>query len=564
MVHILGKIMTKLKRKLLYFCTIALFIGTTHITILEASEVEYQEKASDIIMYSLQSQTQQTFLNDLYKQLFFVPAWMHENSISAAAKDLFAYIKNDMTLDKNGRLYQNTLRFEKEAKAVYSKKSSIKEKIALEFKISQLYEAYTNYAYLGSINWGAFNARISNLMVNDVSTEWILHRPNIDAISILENAALGTSLKKQLKAKIPKKYHYQALQKELIKYREIASRGGWKKIALKGSLKPGTSREAVLAVRERLRITGDYIPCKGSSEGLKYNKCLQKAVKHFQRRNGLTADGEIGSGTLSVLNKTVEERITTLRLNLDRIKWLKQRNEQRRIIINIPDFMLYFEENGALIKKIKVIVGKPHNPTPIFSNRVKTIVLNPYWNLPKSIIQKEMIPKLLKNPNAMKKKGIEIRDGWGKGAKLINPKTVDWASYRYAKHVPFRFAQVPGPRNALGKIKFLFPNKFAVYMHDTPTKSLFHKSKRAFSHGCIRLQKPRELLKTFSTFNSNVDYKKSQKILKGKEKTFFSLKEQVPVDVIYLTAWVDYDGKLQFRNDIYGYDKMQLKSFRKW
>jgi len=401
-------------------------------------------------------------------------------------------------------------------------------------------------------------------MVNDVSTEWILHRPSIDAISMLENAALGASLKKQLNATIPNKYHYKALQKELSKYTKIANKGAWPKIILKGVLKLGQSREGVMDLRQRLRITGDYIPCKGSSEGRMYNKCLQKAVKHFQRRNGLRADGEIGLGTLAVLNKTVQERITTLRLNLDRIKWLKQRKEQRRIIINIPDFMLYFEENDTLLEKIKVIVGKPHNPTPIFSNTVKTIVLNPYWNLPKSIIQKEMIPKLLKNPNAMKKKGIEIRDGWGKDAKLVNPKSVDWASYRYAKHVPFRFAQVPGPRNALGKIKFLFPNKFSVYMHDTPTKSLFNKTKRAFSHGCVRLQKPRELLKVFSKFNSNVDYKKSQQILKGKDKTYFSLKKQVPVDVIYLTAWVDYDGKLQFRNDIYGYDKMQLKSFRKW
>jgi murein L,D-transpeptidase YcbB/YkuD len=175
-----------------------------------------------------------------------------------------------------------------------------------------------------------------------------------------------------------------------------------------------------------------------------------------------------------------------------------------------------------------------------------------------------MIPKLLKDINAMTKQGIEIRDGWSKNAKLVNPKTIDWAEYRYAKHMPFRFAQVPGPRNALGKVKFLFPNKFAVYMHDTPMKSLFKKNKRAFSHGCIRLHKPRELLKTFASFNTNVDFKKSQKILKGKEKTYFELKEQVPVDVVYLTSWVDYKGKLQFRNDIYGYDRMQLKSFRKW
>jgi len=550
--------------KPIYFCTIIFFTSLFHPTVVSASEIEYQERASDIIMNSLQAQKKLTFLNNLYKQLFFVPAWMHEKSISTAGKDLFEHIKQDITLDKVGGLYLSTLRFEKEANVIYTQNGSIKEKIELEFKISQLYEAYTNYAYLGGINWGAFNARISNLMVNDVSTEWVLHRPNINALNMLENAALGTSLKKELELKIPNKYHYKALQKELARYRELANQGGWPKIKLKGVLKKGKSRKAVTALRERLRITGDYVPCKGSTEGLMYNKCLQKAVKHFQIRNGLTPDAEIGAGTLKVLNKTVDERITTILLNLDRIKWLREKKDSLKIVINIPDFMLYFEEDGKLIQKIKTVVGRPKNPTPIFSNTVKTIVLNPYWNLPKSIIQKEMIPKLLKNPNAMAKKGIEIRDGWGKNAKLINPRKIDWASYRYSKRVPFRFAQLPGARNALGKIKFLFPNKFAVYMHDTPSKSLFHKTKRAFSHGCIRLQKPRELLKTFSNFNSNVDFIKSKKILKGKNKTYYTLKQQVPIDVIYLTAWIDYNGKLQFRNDIYGYDKMQLKSFRKW
>jgi len=175
-----------------------------------------------------------------------------------------------------------------------------------------------------------------------------------------------------------------------------------------------------------------------------------------------------------------------------------------------------------------------------------------------------MIPKLLKNPDAMRKQGIEIHTGWGKDAQKISGDSIDWSEYRYSESVPFRFAQVPGTRNALGKVKFLFPNKYAVYMHDTPTKHLFSKNKRAFSHGCIRLQKPRELLETFSTFNDNVDFQKSQKILKGKNKRYMSLKNTVPVDVVYLTSWVDYDGKLQFRNDIYNYDKMQLKSFRKW
>ena len=555
--------MIKLRKKIHALCFGTLFVACIHSTLL-ADDLGYQDKASEIIMHSLQTQKQRTFLNALYRKLFFVPAWVHEKSLSPAAKDLYETIENDKTIDPDGRLYQNNLRFKKEAKEIYTLHKNIVSKINLEFKISQLYEAYTNYAYMGSINWGAFNARISNLMVNDVSTEWVLHRPNVDALAMLENAALGASLKKEMVQAIPTQYQYKKLQKALTRYLKIKASGGWQKVAFKSTLKAGKSHANVPLLRERLRITGDYVSCKESSEGLLYDKCLQKAVKKFQKRNGLGQDGAVGSGTLRVLNKTVDKRITTLRLNLDRIKWLKKCGEKRHVVINIPAFMLSFEEDGKLRQQIKTIVGRPNHPTPIFSNRVKAIVLNPYWNLPTSIIQKEMIPKLLEDPYALQKKGINIYTSWGKDAKIIDPAEVDWRQYRYTKHVPFRFAQEPGKRNALGKIKFLFPNKYAVYMHDTPAKSLFRKTKRAFSHGCIRLHKPRELLKTFAHFNKNVDFKKSKKILKGKNQKYFSLKAQVPVDVIYLTAWIDYDGRLQFRNDIYGYDKMQLKSFRRW
>lgn len=531
---------------------------------LKASELAYQEKASEIIMNSLQSQPKKSFLTRAYKQIFFIPAWMHEKKLSTAANDLFTHIRNDGTLDKMGKLYQDSLLLKSMAEEIYAKNGTISEKIDLEFKISQLYEGYTNYAYLGSINWGAFNARIANLMVNDVNTEWVLHRPDVDALAMLEHAVLGGSLATGLQNAVPKGYRYQALQKELVKYRELKDAGGWQPVVLQGTLKPNKSQEGVASLRERLRVTGDYVSCAEGTEGLKYDTCLQKAVKAFQKRNGLAVDGEVGPGTLKALNITVDERITTILLNLDRIKWLKHRNTKRNVIINIPDFMLYFEEDGKLRKQIKTVVGTPKNPTPIFSNTVKTVVLNPYWNLPKSIIQKEMIPKLLRNPNAMAKKGIEIRSGWGKNAKKVDASSVDWSQYMYSKSVPYRFAQIPGKRNALGKVKFLFPNKYAVYMHDTPHKSLFNRSKRAFSHGCIRLHEPRELLKTIASFNSNLDFEKSQEILKGKNNTYYSLKEKIPVDVIYLTSWVDYDGKLQFRNDVYNYDKMQLKSFRKW
>ena len=375
---------------------------------------------------------------------------------------------------------------------------------------------------------------------------------------------LGKDMYKMLHNAIPTAYHYRALRKALIRYLKIKQSGQWHKLALKGSLRPGGHAQGVSDLREYLKATGDYHACDKSSEGDTYDACLVKAVKHFQKRHGLSPDGVLGSGTLRILNTPIEQRITKLRLNLDRIKWLNPRQPHHHIIINIPFFRLYFEEDGKVIDTMKVITGKPNHPTPIFSDEVEMIVLNPYWNVPTSIIQKEMIPKLLNNPHAMKRKGIEIYKGWGSNAKKIDPSTVDWGQYLYSKTVPYRFAQTPGHRNALGKIKFLFPNRFSVYMHDTPTKPLFRRTRRAFSHGCVRLEKPQHLLKTFASFEHNISLKHAQKVLKGKESTTLALKEKVPVDIIYLTAWVDYKGELQFRDDVYHYDKMQLHSYKRW
>jgi len=558
--------MLKIKRQLqIYFSVMTLvLLFSLQTTVLKANELAYQERASDIILNSIQSEPEKSFLRKLYKELLFTPLWMREKSLSPAAKELFAYIQNDSTLNKKGKLYRDSSILKKMAENTYAEKRNIYAKVSLEFKISQLYKGYIDYAYFGSINWGAFQARISNLKVNDVSTEWVLHRPDIDPVKVAANAAFGISLKKQLDLNIPSAYHYKALQKALQKYMKIREEGGWEPVYLSKKLKPGRRDRGVYSLRERLRATGDYTPCNASDEEDRYDLCLQKAVKHFQKRNGLKTDGVVGPVTVKVLNQSVNERITKIRLNLDRLKWLNERTSHRHIIINIPDFQLYFEEDGKLIQTMRVVTGKPNHPTPIFSDLVEFIVLNPYWNIPKSIIQKEMIPQLMRNPNAMARQGIEIYTGWGKDAEKISGGSVNWSQYRYSKTMPFRFAQVPGYRNALGKVKFLFPNKFSVYMHDTPSKHLFKREKRAFSHGCIRLQKPRELMRTFSTFNDNLDFDDAQKILKGKKKTYVNLKEKVPIDVVYLTAWIDYDGNLQFRDDVYHYDEMQLKSFRKW
>jgi murein L,D-transpeptidase YcbB/YkuD len=263
------------------------------------------------------------------------------------------------------------------------------------------------------------------------------------------------------------------------------------------------------------------------------------------------------------MNISVDWKIKKLLLNLDRIKRLPDQPEDRYIVVNIPEFRLYYRENGKDKLSMRVIVGDKKHHTPIFSNRISYIVLNPYWIMPDSIVQKEMIPNILKNPNYLADRGYEVRTSYSTKAPTIDTSKIDWEKVlRYGQTKKYKFMQPPGPKNALGKIKFKFPNQFAVYLHDTPTKKLFKKGIRAFSHGCIRISQPNALLSIFASIDPAISYNRSQQILRGKTKTQLNLTQTVPVHIVYLTAWVHSDGLLHYSTDVYNYDSKQKRAIQ--
>ena len=230
-------------------------------------------------------------------------------------------------------------------------------------------------------------------------------------------------------------------------------------------------------------------------------------------------------------------------------------------MVNIPDFRLYYRENGRNALTMRVIVGDKTHHTPIFSNKVTYIVLNPYWLIPDSIVKKEMIPGILKNPNFLEERGYEVRKNYRLKRPPIDTSKIDWARVlRTGQTKKYKFMQPPGSRNALGKIKFKFPNQFAVYLHDTPTKKLFNKYPRAFSHGCIRIAEPKALLATFAKHERSVNYNRSKQVLRGKRKKQLNLASPVPVHIIYLTARVKSDGLVHYLPDVYAYDAKQSRS----
>ena len=346
--------------------------------------------------------------------------------------------------------------------------------------------------------------------------------------------------------------------KELKRLKRVQAQGGWGKTPASSQLRYGKSGAVVKKLKQRLQKEGDYT-CKELTS--RYDQCLKKAVKHFQKRHGLYASGSVNKYTRAKLNLSVNWKIKKLLLNIDRIKRLPNQPEDRYIMVNIPDFRLYYKENGKQKLTMRVIVGDKKHHTPIFSNKISFIVLNPYWLIPDSIVQKELIPKMLKNPNYLKERGYEVRKDYKFSRPPMDTSNIDWAKVAHnGQTKKYKFMQPPGKKNALGKIKFKFPNRYAVYLHDTPTKKLFNKGRRAFSHGCIRIAEPKALLATFAKHESSVNYTQAKRILRGKEKTQLNLSQKVPVHIVYLTAWINTDGLLHYRPDIYNYDSKQHRS----
>ena len=481
-----------------------------------------------------------------------VSIWLNGSSLSNLSKELIAHIKKDKTV-------ANDLSFYKLYKSVLD---DIKSGKPSSKKINKLYYSYMNYLIKGQINWNSFKRSIYRLRKKyDYSVGWETTPPPYSAKSILKNAVAAGSFNNIFAKVEPKRFKYKQLKKYLIKFIDIKNSGGWGSAGSK-TIKVGSSSKFVPNIRKHLKLVGDLGNCDSEMDSLVYDSCMAKAVKRFRLRHGLGASSTIDKATRRELSKPVSYYIKKIRLNMDRIKWIKREEARVRIELNIPAFRLYVYDGKDLVTTMRVVTGKPNHPTPVFSDVMTSIVVNPYWRIPESIVRKEMLKKLVKNPYYYEKRGKYLYSGWGAKSKKIDPATVNWKKYLgNKKHIPYHFMQEPGNRNALGRIKFLFPNKYAVYIHDTPSKRLFFRQTRAFSHGCMRIQKPRELLKALSLYNKNVHVNSLMKKLGTTDNTHIGLSRKIPIDIVYLTSFVDDYGNLHFRNDIYGYDRLQLKSY---
>lgn len=346
---------------------------------------------------------------------------------------------------------------------------------------------------------------------------------------------------------------YEDLQEKLREYRDIAEKGGWPTIPVGPTLKRGSRDERVVLLRTRLSLTGDLEEESKGGRVDVFDHAVEEGVKRFQRRHGLKADGKVSKETLVMLNVPVEARIRQIALNLDRLRWLPDELGESHVLVNIADFRLDLFEKKHSVLSMKIIVGKKDQPSCMLSGKIAYLELNPFWKIPDSIAVKEILPQIKKNPEYLTEKKIKVLYDWNDMAKEIDPNTVDWSRVR--EHTfRFKLRQEPGGLNPLGRVKFIFPNECEIYLHDTPGRSLFGRDTRDFSHGCIRIEKPIDLAVYLLGKRENWTRKKVlAEIAKGKRQVIY-LKEPFDVHIGYFTAWVDRQGILQFRKDVYRLD----------
>jgi len=394
-----------------------------------------------------------------------------------------------------------------------------------------------------------------------LESEWFAKRSDVDVSAVLEQALKKKQIKDALMRLRPEHGSYARLREALARYRELSSKGEWPRVSAGTFLKKDSTSGRVVELRKRLAASGD-LDADGAKGGGLFDEILEQSVINFQKRHGLKTDGVAGPVTLRALNVPLKQRVRQIELNMERLRWVLGNIDQSSIVINIADFSLHVIENGKSILSMEVVVGKPYQRTPVFTAKMTYVVINPSWNIPDSIARKEILKKIKKDPHYLAEQNIKVLRGWGSHEEEINQEAVDWAKIT-PDSLKYRFRQEPGPLNPLGRIKFMFPNRFDVYLHDTPSKRLFSENVRTFSHGCTRIEKPIELGEyVLRDIPGWTRAKLLAAIEKGTEQKVL-LPYPLNVHFLYLTAWVDEGGVLQFRNDIYGRDKILDEALRR-
>lgn len=402
--------------------------------------------------------------------------------------------------------------------------------------------------YINNLVYGLQNGK-------KIYPDWPIANKKVDILDVADKISHTDDVTQALLNVGPKYPGYAKLREKLADYYRVAAIGGWETIPDGDTLQKGSKGDRVHLLQKRLYISGELDSIEDPGE---FDSDLEKAVMQYQQNNGIDEDGAVGPQTLRALNVPVGSRIRQIELNMDRMRFLSDTHPARYVVVNVPDYSLETIEDGKIKLLSAVVVGKPDHKTCILNSDISTIELNPFWNIPSSIASKEMLPEIKANPKYLADNDIKVFKVEGSKYSEIDPKSVDWKKIE-SGNLNFRFRQNPGEDNALGKLKFIFPNNCSIYLHDSLYPELFDETKRGFSHGCIRVGDPVEFANFLLEPNKDWTDKKLNSELDAGTHKFVKLTNPVHLNIIYLTAWYDADDDyVEFRDDIYHFDKLSL------
>jgi len=480
-----------------------------------------------------------------YERRLFRPAWIADDG---PLPQVDSFVQSIQEADREGlrpesyHLSSIKSLLAELAETTIQKKPLSPEKLAdLDLLLTDAFLIYSSHLLSGRVN------------PETIQAEWYAKSRKANLDRILQIALDAKQIESVLQSLLPPHPGYARLRQALVDHRRIAQKGGWPEVPGGPKMRLGDFGERVRILRNRLAVSGDLAP-EQERDGSLFNVAAEQGVRKFQRRNGLEADGVVGPATLAALNFPVEKRVPQIEANLERWRWLPQDFGPRYILVNVADFGLEVVENGRTVMTMRAVVGKSYQRTPVFSAEMTYLVFRPSWNVPDSIAKEEMLPFIHEDPAYLARNQLKLFQGWGSEEKGIDPTTVDWSSVN-AGNFAYRLRQEPGPMNPLGRVKFMFPNKFHVYLHDSPSRGLFWKTERGFSHGCIRIHKAMELAEYVLRGEPQWTPESVREALDKSWDQIVRLPEPIPVHVLYWTAWVDGAGAVHFRKDIYGQDK---------
>ena len=486
-----------------------------------------------------------TLVKQFYSANNFQPVWTKDGSVLPNADQLLDILSHSYQDGLNPESYHieqiNAMR--EDLKTITNQDDQAEALANLDATLTDSF-----FLYSSNLAFGAVNSKTTY-------PNWIITKRQINLIDTLNKALKSDDLSATLNELSPQDSNYNKLKIELAKYQGYAAKmKNWPTVAYGPKLKRGMHDPRVTSLQKRLLVTGELSNNSGK-KGI-FDKNLEQAVIKYQKNNGLTADGVVGKTTVDALDVPLLTRIKQIELNMDRLRWLPADLGSSYIMVNIPDYSLSVVQDGKAVMDMPVIVGKDEGlQSCVLSSQITYLDINPYWYIPTSIANKDLIPKLKRNPNYLAENDMKMFTAYGSNGSEVDPKKIKWSKVESGTF-SYKFRQEPGEKNPLGRIKFIFQNKCGIYLHDTSSPELFKKHTRDFSHGCIRIGKPIELATYLLSDKPNWTESQILATIDSGNSKAINLTQPMNIHIVYETAWVNEDNQLQFRNDIYSIDSI--------